>query len=132
MPEITTTGPVRPAGPLRMIAGEDLSNDKGKAVKVSAGNVIKATAATDDAIGVLITGGPNGTEVTVAPFDCADGTYHVCAGAAIANAFTPLKFDATARFVAAVATDRASARNRVAASGAGALVEASLNRPTVI
>lgn len=132
MPEITTTGPIRPAGPIRMTAGEDLSADKGKAVKVSAGNVIKCTATGDDAIGVLVTGGVSGSEVTVAPFDSADGSYHVCAGAAIANAFTPLKFDATARFVAAVATDRSCARNRVAASGAGALVEASLNRPVVI
>lgn len=132
MPEITTTGPIRPLGPIRMTAGEDLSADKGKAVKMSGANVIKVTAAGDDAIGVLMSGGINGAEVIVAPFDSADGTYHVCAGAAIANAFTPLKFDATARFVAAVATDRASARNRIAASGAGALVEASLNRPVTI
>lgn len=132
MPEISTTGPIRPLGPMRMTAGEDLSNDKGKAVKMSGANVIKVTAPGDDAVGVLVLGGLNGAEVLVAPFDSADGSYHVCAGAAIANVNTPLKFDATARFVAAVATDRASARNRVAASGAGALVEASLHRPVTI
>lgn len=132
MPEITTPGPVRPLGPIRMTAGEDLSADKGKAVKMSGANVIKCTATGDDAIGVLIAGGINGAEVTVMPFDSASGSIHVCAGAAIAATFTPLKFDATARFVAAVATDRSCARNRIAASGAGALVEASINRPVVI
>lgn len=132
MPEIITTGPIRPIGPLRMVAGEDLTADKGKAVKMSGANVIKVTAAADDAIGVVIAGALSGSQVIIMPFDAADGTIHICAGAAIAATFTPLKFDTTARFVAAVATDRSSARNRVAASGAGALVEASLNRPVTI
>lgn len=101
-------------------------------MKLTAGAVVKVTAVGDDAIGVLLTGGANGTDVTVALFCNYPGSCYVAAGAAIATPGSRLKFDATARFVAAVSTDRSCARNRIAASAANALVEADLNFPTVV
>ena len=132
MAEILTIGPVTGLGAIRYTAGEDLTADRGKAVKLSGGSVIKATAATDDAIGVLLAGGANGAEVSVAPFGAYNGSCYIAAGGALATAGVRVKFDATARFVAAVSTDRASGRIMGTASGAGALVEAFLNFPTVL
>lgn len=132
MAEILPIGPVSPAGARLFTAGEDLTADRGKAVKISSGNVIKVTAATDDAIGVLLTGGANGADVTVAMFGEYPGSCYIAAGGALATNHVRVKFDATARFVAAVSTDRASARIRQTASGAGALCEAILNYPTTL
>lgn len=132
MAEILPIGPVSPAGARLFTAGEDLTADRGKAVKISSGSVIKVTAATDDAIGVLLTGGANGADVTVALFGEYPGSCYVAAGGALATAHVRVKFDATARFVAAVATDRSTGRIRGTASGAGALVETVLNYPTTI
>ena len=132
MAEILPIGPVSPAGARLFTAGEDLTADRGKAVKLSGANVIKVTAPTDDAIGILLTGGANGADVTVALFGNYPGSCYIAAGGALATANVRVKFDATARFVAAVSTDRASARIRGTASGANALVEADLNFPTVL
>lgn len=128
MSETIHVGAVTPRGGTRFTAGADLTAKQGHAVKLSAGKVVVAAAATDDCIGVLLTGGLTDTEVVVALWENTAGTVLVRAAGALATAGVRISFDSAGKWVAsATAATRSNGRLVGTASGDGALVEAAIS-----
>ena len=67
-----------------LTAGEDLSGKEGFFVKLSSGEAILVTAATDKPFGVILEGADDGEMVSVAVCGGNVGTLHVAAGGIIA------------------------------------------------
>ena len=101
-------------------AGEDLTGDEGKAVKISAANtVILITGATDVAVGVVQSGNTSGKAVNIAAFGQQG---EVEAGAAIV-AGAELAVNASGQMITAISTNIVRAIAKTAASGAGEFVD---------